>query len=312
MSTSTDASVTTPPSVSKDAKEIGPATPADAQAKPKPESPSSDSTPAFKWALKMVKDLGLAKSKPAKKMCSHFQVILRAFIAALQDTEARERIQKTIPPCIIQTATDVFPRVVAAFQQNMEADAKKSSGSAVVGSSTTRPKKVKRKKKKKNPSKVMHKAIKKLISTLKSIKKTEWEAFVTQLCSETTFKTPENVLVECTRAMQQGGVTMSDVRTKLRSKMVGFMRGKNSSSSISTILSQFAGAAGVPMGAGTSSGIHSLMTIAQSMMSSSGSSSDGKTSESRSRSSASKREPQGLMAMMMRGFVNSQRNTDSA
>ena len=253
-------------------------------------SPASDDKdtqmsekPIFKWLMSAVEDLKLAKGDRAKSMCLHFQSVLREFVSTLQNTESRERIKKSIPKPVFQTVQKILPRMAALLGKRNEQK---------QGQSDTTTSKRSKLSKKKNPTKVINKSIKKIISAIKSIRRSELDTFVNALCAETKFKTPDKVISECSSAMQKGGVNSSDIRNKMRSKVVSMMRGQNAASILSKLVSGNEDSGG---------SIGQIMNIAHEIMGT-----NGAKSSAQKTSNVSK-EPKGVFASLLRGFVKSQK-----
>lgn len=259
-------------------------------------SESENASPLFEWTLRAVNDLKLTKEPAAEKMCRRFESFVREFVKGLQNKESQERVQLTVPPSIMQTGTKIIPRIISTFRQH-KADSKKPQETQA-----TTGKRQRREKKKKNPSKVIQKSVKKIISAFKSVRRSEWDAFIKQVCAETKFNTAEAAIKECQDILNEANITVSDLQKKLRAKVVHLLRGKGGGqSSIVSTITSFVGNS--VSGNKATGGLNTLFNIAQTMLTT-----NEKTS-SRTNSKRSSNEPKGIMATLLRGFIRSKQTT---
>lgn len=266
----------------------------------------------FKWSMMAIKDLNLAKEKPAEKMCSRIQSILKEFIVALQMEESRNKIKAAIPASLLQTMNKIAPRLLSLIKENKKEDVPQSKGTEEKATTKKRNKKGNKSKRKKN-FKVFNKSLKKLLSAVKNIRRSEWNAFVTCFCAQTSFKTPENAIEECKRAMRDGGITLADLQTKLKSKFVSLIRGNGLSSTsvnstsilqcVSGLLSSSSQSSSAPSFVGkhasnASGNMSQLLNIAHAFMS------KGNDGSARSHANAqTKQKSQGILSSLLKSFM---------
>lgn len=261
----------------------------------KSESPN---TLLYKWTLKAVKDLNLVSGPAAETMCCRFNALIREFVDTLQKEESRKKIQSFIPRSITRVAKKIAPRLISAFKKQSEENKKEGC------TKQTGAQRLKRKKHKNDPSKLINKSIKKVISAVKSIRQSEWDALAKNACAETKFGTVASVMNEYQDILSEAKVTSADIKKKIRAKLIDQLSGKGSSSSVVSVLTS----AISDSASNTSSlgGVGKLFGLAQTFLVGIGTDGPAKPVATPKKTST---EPQGIIATLLRGFVRSQQKS---